>query len=240
MGDPAANSSEHAAMLQLGILTPDQYVNTTSERRRVGAGVSLDLLDVGDEASKEETLRFEEISARLRTSFSTARTTCRQRMADVDDLSVELMRNQFGADDDLLVQDRAASNCLTSEEWATLLFANYRRIRFEASDGLIYLLRISLRNGRTYFAEPGGQPLQCVQGPFAVCLYPRESYRYPVNHLIALHSKWSFRRLVHLGGLTEFEKGAVNRIDKISCVHPEARRLAKSDPRFSICERSIF
>lgn len=227
-------------MLQLGIMTADQYARATRRRRLTGTGVSLNLLEVSDRPTRDEILRFEEITFSLCTSNGTTRRTFRHRMVDVDEVAFRLLRQNYRPDDELICQDRAASNCLTSTEWAEQILAVFPRAHFEASDRLLYLLRISLPGDRTYFVEPGGEPLQYVGGPFVVCLYPREPYRYPFNHLVAAFAKWLFRRLSLPEILTDSAENKNYRIDKISCVHPEARSLTLRDPRFTICERSVF
>lgn len=231
---------QNFAMLQFGILTADQYARATRRRRLTGSGVSLNLLELSDHPAREEILRFEEISIVLRTSIGTTRTTFRQRMVDVDEVALRLVRQDYRPDNELIVQDRAASNCLTSSEWAEQILAVFPRAHFEASDRLLYLFRISLPGGRTYFVEPGGQPLQYVESPFVVCLYPREPYRYLLNQFIAALAKWSFRRLSLPENLADSAESKKYRIDKISCVHPEARSLLRRDPRFTVCERSVF
>lgn len=131
-------------MLQFGILTPDQYTRATKRRRVSGSGVSLNLLEVSDRPTIEEILRFEEITYVLRTSNGTTRTTFRHRMVDVDEVAVHLMRQDYRPDSELFVQDRAASNCLTSTEWAEQLLPEFPRVHFEASDSLLHLFRVSL------------------------------------------------------------------------------------------------
>jgi hypothetical protein len=232
--------SEDTAMLRFGILTAEQYAKATSRRRLTGSGVSLNLLELSDHPAREEILRFEEISAGLRTSVGTTRMTFRRRMVDVDEVALRLMRQNYRPDNEVIVQDRAASNCLTSTEWADQILAVFPRAHFEASDRLLYLFRISLPRGRTYFVEPGGQPLQYVKSPFVVCLYPREPYRYVLNQLIAGIAKWSFRRLSLPGNLADSTDNEKYRVDKISCIHPEAHILIQRDPRFTVCERSVF
>lgn len=227
-------------MLRFGILTANQYAKATRRRRVAGSGVSLNLLEISDQSAREEILRFEAISVGLPTSNGTTRTTFRHRMVDVDDVALRLMRQDYRSDNELIVQDRAASNCLTSTEWAEQILATFPRAHFEASDRLLYLLRISLPGGRTYFAEPDGRPLQYVKSPFVVCLSPREPYRYPINQFVAALAKWRFRRLSLPENLADSAEHKKYGIDKISCVHPEARSLVRRDPRFTVCERSIF
>ena len=228
------------AMLQFGILTSSQYARATKRRRFAGSGISFNLLEVGDSPTREEILRFEEISYGLHTSNGTTRMTFRYRMPDVDAAAVRLLRQSHRSDAALIVQDRAASTCLTSAEWAERLFSAFPRTQFEASDTLLYLLRISLPGGPTYVVEPGGQPLQYIESPFAVSLCPREPYRYPLNHLIAARAKWKFRRLSLPDKLTDSAGGCEYQIGKISCVHPEANSLSKRDARFTIRLRSVF
>jgi hypothetical protein len=227
-------------MLQFGILTPDQYRRATKCRRHTGSSVSFNLLEVSDPPTRDEILRFEEISFNLRTSNGTTRTTFRHRMVDVDDLALRLLRQDHQPDKELIVQDRAASNCLTSTEWAEQIHAAFPRAQFEASDSLLFLFRISLPRGRIYFVEPSGQPLQYVESPFVVSLYPRGPYRYLLNHFVAALAKWRFRRLSLPENLANSVKDSRCRIDKISCIHPEADSLSHRDLRFTICERSVF
>jgi hypothetical protein len=227
-------------MLQFGILTADQYGRATKRRRRTGSGVSLNLLEVSDPPTKDEILRFEEISFNLRTSNGTTRTTFRHRMVDVDDLALRLLRQDHRPDKELIVQDRAASNCLTSTEWADQIHVAFPRAQFEASDSLLFLFRISLHGGSIYFVEPGGQPLQYVESPFVVSLCPRGPYRYLLNHFVAALAKRRFRRLSLPDNLADSVQHSRYRIDKISCIHPEARSLCQRDLRFTICERSVF
>ncbi len=227
-------------MLQFGILTAEQYARATRKRRLFGSGVSLNLLEVSDHPTREEISRFEEINTSLRTSSGTARTTFRHRMADVDEVALRLMRQSYRSDNDFIVQDRAASHCLTSAEWAEQILSVFPRARLEASDSMLHLLRISLSGGRTYFVEPGGQPLQYVRPPFVVSLYPREPYRFLLNQVIAALAKTEFQRLSLPENLAEDGKDKKYLVDKISCVHPEAQLLSQRDARFTICERSVF
>ena len=227
-------------MLQFGILTPDQYARATERRRLSGSGVSLNLLEVSDHPTTEEISRFEEISFTLRTSNGTTRTTFRHRMVDVDEVTIRLMRQYFRSEEELIIQDRAASNCLTSMEWAEQLLPIFPQARLEASDALLCLLRVSFSGNRTYFVEPGGQPLQYVKPPFVVCLNPREPYRYLLNHLIAGFAKRWFQRLCLELNFSNSVHTNRYRIDKISCIHPEARSLCLREPQFTIFERSVF
>src|SRR5580658_1953400 len=117
-------------MLQFGITTPQQYARATKRRRLMGSGVALSLLETGDPPTQEEILRFEEVSYNLRTSNGTTRMTFRNRMPEVDELALKLMRRSYQTEAALIVQDRAASTCLTSMEWAERLLPFYPKIQF--------------------------------------------------------------------------------------------------------------
>jgi hypothetical protein len=227
-------------MLQFGILTPEQYSRATRKRRTSGSGVAFTLLQTSDPATQEDIQRFEEISYRLRTSNGTTRMTFRNRMHDVNEVALNLLRASYGSHSEILVQDRAASTCLTSMEWAQQLLGPFPKLRFEASDALLHLFRVTLKSGQVYIVEPSGRPLQFIEPPFAVCLCPREPLRYPLNHLIVVRGRSKYRKLSLSREPLETIEGHEYRIDKISCVHPEVLSFARTFPNFAICPRSIF
>jgi len=227
-------------MVQFGLLTPEQYSRASKKRRMMGSGVAFTLLETSDPPTAGEIQRFEEISYSLRTSNGTTRMTFRKRMPDVDELTLRLLRQSHSDDTALVVQDRAASNCLTSAEWARQLLPSYPKAQFEASDALLYFVRIALANGETYILEPSGQPLQYIKSPFALCLCPREPLRFPLNQVVAALAKRKFRKLSLPRELPAITENANYRIDRISCVHPEARALSNEDSRFVIRVRSVF
>jgi len=80
-------------------------------------------------------------------------------MRDVDATTLELIQQWHSSDAELRVQDRAASNCLTSAELAEPLFRAFPHATLEASDRLLYVLKISLSRGRAYIIEPNGELL---------------------------------------------------------------------------------
>jgi hypothetical protein len=227
-------------MLQFGILTREQYLRAPKKRRTMGSGVAFTLLETEDPPTTDDIDRFEEISYRLRTSNGTTRMTFRNRMAEVNDASLRLIRASYGPESQIVVQDRAASTCLTSKEWAQQLLLVFSKLKFEASDALLHLFRITLQSGETYVVEPSGQPLQYIKSPFVVCLCPREPMRYPLNHFIVARAKKRFRKLSLPRELPESTENHEYRIERISCIHPEALSLARSYPDFTICARSIF
>lgn len=221
-------------MLALGISTIHQYDRAAMARRLDGSAISYALLQMGDDPTPEDVCRFEEISLSFRTSNGTTRRTFRHRMPDVDAVTLELIQQWRRPDEKLRVQDRAASNCLTSAELAESLFRAFPNATLEASDRLLYVLRISLTGRRAYIVEPGGAPLQYICPPFVVGLSSRQPYRCPVRRLIAARAKRSLEQLQRA------QRGEGYRVDRISCVHPEADRLCRGDSRFHICTRSVF
>jgi hypothetical protein len=227
-------------MLRFGICTQAEYIKARGRQSLAGSGVSFSLLEVGEDATEEEIQRFEAISCTLGTSNGTNRTTFRHRFRDVDVVTMRIVERFYRTDAELYIQDRAASHGLTSCELAEQFFQVFPRAEFEASDRVLYLLRLSLVNGETYIVEPNGQPLQYIKPPFAVVLCPREPYRYPLNHLIAARAKWRFRHLSLADGWMDSSGGDGYRVDKICCIHPQARSLMKRNSRFQVRMRSVF
>ena len=199
-----------------------------------GATVSYGLLKIKENPTAEEVCRFEDVSLVLRTSNGTWRTTFRQRMSDVDAIALDLLQHRYPQDAHVQVQDRGASNCLTSAEWAKKLFLLFPHATLEASDRLLHLLHIALAGERAYIIEPEGEPLQYLHPPFVVFLGYINPYRYPLRRLIAGVIKRSFRKL-------DLPKQcSAYRVDQICCIHPEAKSLRNIDSRFQICTRSVF
>ena len=221
-------------MLTFGICTVDQYMRAARKGPLSGTTVSYGLLQIGENPTEEEVCRFEDITFVLRTSNGTRRTTFRRRMSDVDTTTLELLQHWYPRDAHLLVQDRAASDCLTSAEWAEELFRLFPRATLEASDRLLYLLRISLAGGKAYLIEPDGEPLQYLHPPFVIFLNYHNPYRYPLRSVIAALAKRSF------GKLNLSQECGAYQVERICCVHPEAKALRKRDSRFQICMRSVF
>ena len=221
-------------MLAFGISTLEQYARVTRKHRPNGSAISYGLLQIGEDPTAEEIKRFEDISLNFRTSNGTTRMTFRQRLLDVDTTTLELLQQWHPQDAKLVMQDRAASNCLTSAELAEHLFRAFPYATLEASDRLLYVLRISLAGGKAYIIEPEGEPLQYICPPFVVFLNSCTPYRCPFRRLIAARGKREFQQL----GLPQ--RCSEYRVDRISCIHPKAQSLCKRDSRFHICMRSVF
>ncbi len=226
-------------MFRFGIYTRDQYYRARARKPLLRSGISYGLLDFGDDPTDQDIRAFEEINSTIQQSNGTFRKTFRHRFDDVDAATVKILKALHRADAELRVQDRAASDCLTSSECAERLFHHFPFTHFEASDALLHLLRLSLVSGETYIVEPNGKPLQYIKPPFVVALSSREAFRYPLNHLVAARAKWRFRRLALPENWMQSQGGEGYRVGRICCIHPEARSLGKRDPRFRICLRSV-
>jgi hypothetical protein len=189
------------AVLTFGIYTVDQYARARGKRHLSGASVSYGLLKIGDNPTEQEISRFEDISLIFCTSNGTRRTTCRQRMQDVDVATLELLQRRHLQRTDLLMQDRGASSCLTSAEFAGCLFRAFPCANLEASDRLLWVFRISLAKGKAYIIEPDGEPLQYICPPFVVSLNAYKPERNPLRRIIAAQGRgcfgnWASRRYV--------------------------------------------
>lgn len=199
------------------------------ERRFLGARVAYNLLRMGDNPSPEETKLFEDVCITLWTSNGTFRTTFRDRFRDVDAESIRWIKELFPAGSPVRVQDRAVSTGLTSAEWAKRLFHEFATVDFEASDVLTGLLELPVGD-ETYIMEPSGKPLQYIKPPFVLSLGYQESWRNPFLRWVSSRARKKF------AGLSWDRSQAV----PISLIHPEARMLEKTNPRFHFVPRSIF
>jgi len=227
-------------MLRFGIYTEEQYRRAGPDRRELGPQVAYSLLDVGSDPSEEQIAMFEDLCFRLRTSNGTFRTSFPQRFLDIDAAASRWMSELFAPEALIRIQDRAASHCLTSYEWAQRVFAGHPRAEFEASDLILCLYELSLASGEIYIVEPGGKPLQHIRPPFVLSVHHREPRRYPLNLWLGA---WARRRFTRLGlpdGWQQSEAGPGYRVRRISCVHPRAAALAARDPRFQVRTRSVF
>jgi len=227
-------------VLRFGIYTEQQYRRAGPQRRELGARVAYTLLDVGSDPSDERISMFEDVSYRLRMSNGTFRTSFPQRFVDLDAEALRWMSRLFAPETPLRIQDRAASHCLTSYEFAEHIFALFPRSEFEASDQVLYLYELTLTSGEKYIVEPSGKPLQYIRPPWVLSAYHREPRRYPVNLLLGFWARKRFARLALPEEWMQSDGGPDYRVRKIGCVHPRAATLAARDPRFRVRTRSVF
>jgi hypothetical protein len=226
-------------MVRFGFCTHDRYLRAAQRGGLSRARVAYSLLDVGDNPNEDEIRAFEDISFTMRTSRGTYRTTFRNRFQDVDAAAMKWMEQFYATDSEVAIQDRAVSHGLTSWEWADLTFQTFPRARFEGSDILLEVIELS-RGGEAYIVEPDGSPLQYVKPPFAVSLAQAESWRYPVNRLVALQARRRFAKLDLGRNWMETAQERGWQIRRISCIHPLARELSRRNPNFQFRLRDAF
>ena len=227
-------------MLRFGICDRDQFRRIEAQGKLRTSAVSYSLLKVDDDAGDEDLRMFEAISLRLRTSNGTVRMTFANRFRDVDEVASRILQVNFDPKAALRIQDRAVSHGLTSYEWAQRLFVLFPDAQIEASDRILNFYRIALPNGDVYILEPDGQPIQYIRPPFVISMAYREPFRFPLNHLIAMHAKKQFRKSGLGRNWKQSADSAHLSVDQICCIHPRARQLSKADQRFRICARSVF
>jgi hypothetical protein len=227
-------------VLRFGIWTRDQFNRAYISPGKPIPQASYALLDVPDDATEQDIRMFEAITLGLHTSNGTSRATVSHRFDDVDCVSCRVLKQLYDKDSELFIQDRAMSHGLTSCEWAQKLFRFFPLAQVEASDRILFIYRVSLPSGETFIVEPDGHPLQYIRPPFVVSIAHREPLRFPLNHVVAAYAKRKFRRLaLHEHG-TDPKVTEESRITEISCVHPRARSLSKTNTHFCIRTRCIF
>lgn len=174
------------------------------------------------------------------------RTTYPGRCKDVDKAVNALLSKHVASDAKLQVHDWAASDGLTSSEWAVSLFSLFPRASFVASDLLLFLVEVTLPDGSLLILEPSGHPLQYVRRPFAVRLEPPEPILMIINRMIGRNALARLKKLqlrIPPAWLESEETElatATAALRKLSLTHPHARMLEANDPRFSICHHSAF
>src|SRR5262249_13151701 len=151
---------------------------------------------------------------------------------------------------DLVVEDRAASGCGTSLEWAETLFALFSRARFEASDLVLFLILVEDReSGERFIVEQDGAPLQYVRPPFVIRMSPPEPLMIPVNWCLYQSARRKWRKARGAWPLPKSwtqgpEQETLDRgrylLRKLPLIHPRALATARTDPRFTIRSRSVF
>ncbi len=189
---------------------------------------------------------FEGVVRNLHHHSGVCSTTYSRRLADVDAAVNALLARRFPRSEPLVIHDWAASDCITSAEWAQLVLPQFPCARLVASDTHLFLLEVTA-GAESYVLEADGTPLQYVRPPFVVPL--REPFpRRPVNRMLAR------RALGRAGELTELlkqcrwpglEDGTVFQfppwsVSRLPLVHPEAAAFQATHPAFRIETHSVF
>lgn len=243
-------------MLKFGIWQRNKFLATPPAgqiaalfHRLSRSRVSLHLLSVPEEPSAEDVSLFEKLMPYVRLSGGVYRTTYRQRFRALNPIVNRILVETFPSSERLRFEDWAASDCLTSAEWAQELFAFFPRLEFVASDLLLFLLEVRKENSeKRFIVEPDGNPLQYVSPPFVVRLSHPESKLFPLSWLLARSGRRSWEALRR--SLTFPKSSALDgeirvrsegyRLKKLPLVHPEALQLARKDARFAIRSHSAF
>jgi hypothetical protein len=232
-------------MFRTGIWTVEQFLQAEKRPGRKSGTVSIRLSDVKDDAGPEEIRIFEAISGTVRTSNDTYRTTYPRRFTDLDMAAQIQLQRVFGPSDVFEIQDRAASTCLTSAEWAGVVFPFFRNVRFVASDRLVFLVEAALPSGEIFILEPGGEPLQYIRPPMVLRLVRAESAWGIALRPLLKHYRARLRGLrMPPDWVSEPNTRELLvppwKLRRIPFTHPQARSLARADPRFRITTASVF
>src|SRR5947209_18340746 len=107
---------------------------------RTNSHLSYRLLRTGIPPTRQEIAVFENIMQQMRLHSGVYRTTFRGRFAAFDEFINRLLPHRFDANALLEIHDWAASDCLTSAEWAQVLFRVFPNARLHASDLTLHLI----------------------------------------------------------------------------------------------------
>lgn len=209
--------------------------------------VSLRNLRVPIPPSQADVSQFESIVRELGQNNGVYRTTFRRRFANLDPWVNALLAAHFPTHPPLAVADWAASDCLTSAEWAASLFSHFPQASLNASDLALSLFEILLPGTAkaAFIAEDAGHALQFLSGSTVLQLHPLESPRRPWRRWAAQRALRRFRALwatlppEALEAPTWSHASGV-RLLRLPLIHPEAAALQLSDPRFSLTKHSAF
>ncbi len=245
-------------MLKLGVWKPEHFFTGPPDRRwqyiyyRLSRSrVSFRLLrnslqEFADPAS------FEHLMRHVRLSNGVCRTTFERRFCDLDAIVNSILSRRFHSREQLLIEDWAASACLTSCQWAESLFSLFPDMRFVASDLVLFLVEVeNIASKEVFIVEEDGRPLQYVRPPFVIRLAPPEPWPLLINRLGYHWAQFRWRKVRRIWPLADsWLNGDENmpqrkeygeyRFRKLPVVHPRALALARSDPRFAIRRHSVF
>jgi hypothetical protein len=244
-------------VLKFGVTDRKRFLSL-ERRSRIGRLFSLyaveraayTMLQTPANSSAEDVQIFESLMPHVLLSAGTYRTTRRGRFRNLDPELNRIILAKFDHGMPLQVQDWAASTGLTSSEWARSLFPLFPSLTFVASDLLLFLIHLQEREGGMFVFEPEGTPLQFIKPPFVVRMVPPETWKLPVNRWLYKRAWRRWNQLsvkadarVQTWAASASEEALTfngARYSKLSLVHPEASRLARSDSRFHLGQHSVF
>jgi hypothetical protein len=209
--------------------------------------ISLQLLRTGIPASPREITVFEALMQGLRLNSGIYRTTFHNRFRDLDPFVNELLAERFDAAAAIEVHDWAASDCLTSSEWAASLLALFPNARLTASDLTLFLVEVAW-NGHALIQERDAKPLQYLSPPFLVYVNRPEQRPRMLTRILIRQAQSVVAELK--SSLTIPEEWLDSESDmlslppyqlrKLPVVHPEAAAFRARNTRFLIMRHSAF
>lgn len=244
-------------MIKLGVWRPDQFypASPKSLLNRLyyvlsRTRVSFHLLTTPKQPSRADVQFFERLLPYVCLSSGVYRTTYRQRFKNLDPLVNQILTQHFAASKKLLIEDWAASDCLTSSEWAESLLPLFPQLDFLASDLLLFLIEArETGTEKRFIFEPDGKPLQYVDPPFVIRLSHPEPFVFPYNWLLYQSAKrrwqsaqasWNIPQSWNDSLTGEPLRQGRFEFRKLSLIHPEALQLASENPHFAVRRHSIF
>ena len=186
---------------------------------------------------------------RLRLSSGVNRTTSRRRFSALDESVGVILSRRFDRADALRAEDWAASDCLTSAEWAQTLFESFPNATLVASDLTLCVIQLELPQGGSYILEANGEPLHYIRRPVAIRLNQPALAPLLLNSLAASVARSKYealrKRFDIPGAWLESEKEETLHqppymLRKIRLIHPDAEALRRSCDRFMIRRHSTF
>jgi hypothetical protein len=240
--DPRTVLSRRGASQLLRRATPS-FLRELSKTR-----ISYQLLLTTVPPSDREVAIFEYVMSRMRLSNGVFRTTCSGRFEGLDEFLNSLLVKHFPQQAQLHIHDWAASDCVTSHEWAKGLLPRFPKAEFTASDLTLFLLAAEVDRAETFIFEANGSLLQYVRPPFVVRILPPEPGLLLVNSLIRRYAQKKFEQLRPRcilpdewlnSSATEYQEGSLL-FRKIPLIHPKALAFRQECARFGIIRHSAF
>jgi hypothetical protein len=210
--------------------------------------ISYQLLLTAVPPSDREVAIFEYVMARMCLSNGVFRTTFSGRFRGLDEFLNSILVKHFPQQAQLQIHDWAASDCVTSHEWAKSLLPLFPSAQFTASDLTLFLVEVEVDRAEAFIFEANGSLLQYVRPPFVVRIQPPEPGLLLVNSIIRRYAQKKFKQLRAKWVLpgewlnssaTEYQNGSLL-FRKIPLIHPRALAFRRECGRFDIRRHSAF
>lgn len=184
---------------------------------------------------------YDRVVAQVRMQNGVWKRTGSGRLAEVDELALEVVRRRVPRGSELTVFDVAASSGVTSVEFFERLAREFA-VEFVASD--LYRDFFAVRSLRWPWAgvfDAFGKEVQQVIGPFVLPAQTQESPAYPVNRLLKRLGRALFvdaaRSMLARPDVATLGAFATRRLDgyevtKLPLLSSDCLRMAREDRRF--------